>query len=174
MPIRPIPSPRPRMRIRPVSVSSHEVPPALDQESDSAPRQRKREPNRGSFPPGVSGNRRGRPTDEELARRAKKDAKVSARKVLGAKITVQTAKGPKKVETFIALVKKEVSLAADGDWRARKTIFDLAKWASIDSPDQPLHLDTASPDDLTATGQAIIDWFEEEIRGRDQDEEEGK
>ncbi|WP_420382217.1 DUF5681 domain-containing protein [Novosphingobium sp.] len=138
------------------------------------PRKPKREANGGSFAPGVSGNPNGRPTDVERAKKAKnaKGAKAAARKVLNSKIVVQTGRGPKKVSYFEALVSKEASMAAEGDWRARRTMYDLAKWAADEGAELPAHADGGSPEELTAAGQAIINWFEDDVLARERDEGE--
>jgi hypothetical protein len=174
-----IPSPRPRIRPVAQKADTEHIQHVQDDDqvlpqASTAPRKRKREPNSGSFPPGVSGNPNGRPTDVERAKKAKnaKGAKAAARKILSSKIVVQTGRGPKKVSYFEALVSKEASMAAEGDWRARKTIYDLAKWAADEGAELPAHSDTASPEELTATGKAIIDWFADDVRARDQDEGE--
>lgn len=166
----PNPSPRPRMRIRAITATglagsgspSHSEIPRIVADADPKRPKRKREPNKGSFQTGQSGNLKGRP-------REAKGVRAMIRKALDTRIEIQTAKGPKKVAIFEALLKKEVSLAAEGDWRARKTVFDLGKWALGDGADQPFKPDLSAPEDLTATGQAIIAWFKDEITTQPRD-----
>ena len=136
----PSPIPSPPRRIRPVAPKAGDTDHVQHDRDDDQVRSEastplckpKREPNSGSFPAGVSGNPNGRPTDAERAKKAKnaKGAKAAARKILSSKIVVQTGRGPKKISYFEGLVSKEASMAAEGDWRARRTIFDLAKWVA--------------------------------------------
>lgn len=171
------PSPRPRIRFRAATPVVHsaetigedhaqreETPRVI---AEPGKRRRKREPNTGSFQKGLSGNPRGRP-------RGAKGAKAMVRKALASRINVQTARGSRKVAIFEALLKKEVSLAAEGDWRARRTVFELGKWALGESAELPLEADAASAENLTETGRAIIDWFTDEITSRDLEEETGQ
>ena len=151
-------SPRPRVRIRPITngAPTETSTPRMIADAEQRRGKRKREPNKGSFGPGQSGNPKGRP-------RGAKGVKVMVRKALDTRIEIHTGKGPKKVAIIEALLKKEVSLAAEGDWRARKTVFELAKWALGDSVEQPLATEASTPEELTQTGQAIIAWFKDEI-----------
>lgn len=159
------PSPRPRIRIRatpdnaprgtPPDATTTEAP-RMVVDPEPVRRKRKREPNKGSFQPNQSGNPKGRP-------RGAKGVKAMVRKAFAMPIEIQTARGPKKVAIFEALLKKEVSMAAEGDWRARRTVFELGKWALGDTVDQPFSAHASAPEELTATGQAIIEWFKDEI-----------
>ncbi len=164
-------SPRPRIRFRAASSPTDDAQTAAPGRepgqprvtADPAGRQRKREPNRGSFAKGSSGNRRGRP-------RGAKGMKTTVRKAFASRIDLQTKRGPRRVAIFGALLKKELQLAAEGDWRARRTVFELAKWALGETGENPLNPDDTAPGELTATGQAIIDWFVDEIRAQDNPE----
>ncbi|MET3760056.1 hypothetical protein ABIB28_000580 [Sphingomonas sp. UYEF23] len=171
----PYTSPRPRMRIRAVtdiglqSTADRPGPEVSRIIADAEPKQgaRKREPNKGSFQHGQSGNPAGRP-------RGAKGVKAMVRKAFDTRIEIKSAKGPKKVRIFEALLKKEVSLAAEGDWRARKTVFDLGKWALGDSIELPLTPEASSPEQLTETGQAIIAWFKDEITEQSRNQGDGQ
>ncbi|WP_340318329.1 DUF5681 domain-containing protein [Rhizorhabdus argentea] len=122
---------------------------------------RKREPNSGSFAKGVSGNPHGRP-------KKAKGSKAIVRKVLLEAVDVRV-KGDrkKKMTTFQALVMQERKAAFDGDWRARNTMFALARWALVDLDDEASDIETPAVDasgELTDTGRAIVDWFAQEVR----------
>lgn len=129
-------------------------------EADADKDRRKRVPNKGSFQKGESGNLKGRP-------RGAKGAKVMVRNILSARTNVQIGRGEKRVVIFEALVRKEVSLAAEGDWRARRTVFELGKWALSEGSQLPLEAVSTSPEELTDTGQAILDWFADEVRAQE-------
>ena len=168
------PSPRPRIRFRPIAPQT-DIPgdyaeadgerPRLLADPPGTKKGPKREANKGSFQAGVSGNPRGRPLGA-------KGAKSTVRKALKGPVEVQTAKGRKKVAIFEAIVKKEIALAAEGDWRARKTVFELARWALGDSDEGLALSGVAAPDELTDAGRVIIDWFTDEIRARDNSTDE--
>jgi hypothetical protein len=163
------PPPRPRIRFRPIAPQT-DIPAEYAEAGGERPRLvadppgkkkgRKREPNKGSFSAGMSGNPKGRPPGA-------KGAKATIRKALNGSVDVQTAKGRKKIGIFDALIKKEIVLAVDGDWRARRTMFELARWALGDSSEGPQLLGAVAPDELTDAGRVIIDWFADEIRARD-------
>lgn len=69
------------------------------------------------------------------------------------------------------LVMTQIKLAAEGKLAALKLI--LAESARL-YPDRPVvETDHGSSAELTATDQAIIDWFADEIRGGGQDDGEG-
>jgi hypothetical protein len=153
------PSPPPRIRIRATSSGLEDARLVADPPKHHT---KKRQPNSGSFKPNASGNPKGRP-------KGASGAKATVRKALGATIHATTEKGRKKISIFEALVKKEIQLAADGDWRARRTVIDLAKWALAEvnpnaDTDQPVD---GSPHELTDAGRSIIEWFEQDIRTRD-------
>ncbi|WP_174291247.1 DUF5681 domain-containing protein [Sphingomonas bacterium] len=162
------PSPRPRIRFIPTvpsTAASMPMPPGGGDDprlvAEPGGVRRKRLPNKGSFPPHVSGNPKGRP-------KGAKGTKAIVRKILSAPVDVQTARGTRKIALFEALVKKEVALAAEGDWRARKTVFELSKWAMNDAADAPTQMTEASTAELTETGKSIIAWFEDEVTHRNQ------
>jgi len=111
-----VPSPPPRIRVLSASNTHNTFSNAAPREEGGDPlsqrivanpakQHRKREPNSGSFQTGTSGNVRGRP-------RGSKGVKVVVSKALSTRITIQTPRGPKKVEILEALIKKELSLAA--------------------------------------------------------------
>lgn len=161
------PSPRPRVRVitttplnpecEPPSGSEPEADAAQRLTADPDRRRRKRKPNKGSFPKGVSGNLRGRP-------KGAKGVKPMVRKILSGRIPIQTSRGSKKVAYLEALLKKEAAMAAEGDWRARRTIFEFAKWALGDNAELPADVATASPEELTKSGKEILAWYSEEIK----------
>ncbi|KKC26036.1 DUF5681 domain-containing protein [Sphingomonas sp. SRS2] len=163
-------SPRPRTRIvaAPDAAMGNrlvaDLPPddvdANDPASDKKP-WRKREPNCGSFAKGVSGNPYGRP-------KKAKGSKAIVRKVLLEPVDVRVkGERKKKMTTFQALVMQERKAAFEGDWRARSTMFALARWALVDVDDETGDIETPAVDaagELTDTGRAILDWFAEEVR----------
>lgn len=166
-------APRPRMRIRRISATAPKLGSnrlesttriVVDDTPNNA--KSKRKPNKGSFQKGYSGNLKGRP-------REAKGVKATIRKILETRIETKTAKGPKKLGFLEALIKKEVALAADGDWRARKTIFELAKWSHGESADEPLAPNLLSKEDITETGEAIIAWFKDEVTAQAVGQEDG-
>jgi hypothetical protein len=118
----------------------------------------RRSPNSGSFAAGKSGNPKGRP-------KGAKGVKPMVRKVLSAKTKVRDASGTHKVTILQALFHKELELAINGDWRARKTIMDLGRWAL---PEEAPASEASLPRETTATDAAILDWFAGEVRSRDE------
>jgi hypothetical protein len=122
---------------------------------------RKREPNSGSFAKGVSGNPYGRP-------KKAKGSKAIVRKVLLEAVDVRVkGERKKKMTTFQALVMQERKAAFEGDWRARNTMFALARWALVEVDDEASDIETPAVNaagELTDTGRAILDWFAEEVR----------
>lgn len=156
-------SPRPRIRAIPQNtpIDDHSPGPGVGAGdprllAEPGKPHRKREANSGSFKAGVSGNPKGRP-------RKAKGVKAMVRKALSATVPIKTSKGAKKVPVFEALVKKEVSLAAEGDWRARRTVFELGKWVMGSDVEPLLTTEHASPEALSETGKAIIEWFKDEV-----------
>lgn len=130
--------------------------PRLVVDGDDKPR-RKRAPNSGSMKKGETRNPHGRP-------KGAKGFKTLVRKVLGETTAIRTAKGTKKVSIFHALLMKELELATKGDWRARKTILELGRLAlPEESPDAVREADQPPG----AADEAILDWFEGEVRERD-------
>ena len=131
------------------------------EESTEGQKSHKREPNSGSFQKGLSGNPNGRP-------KKAKGAKAISRKALLEVVDVKMAgERSRKMTVFEALVKKERAAAFAGDWRARNTMFTLARWALVDRDDEQTNVETpavTAAGELTDTGQAILDWFAEEVR----------
>lgn len=140
-----------------------DTPPDIAEEEDA---RRKREPNSGSFKKGHSGNPKGRP-------KKAKGSKAIVRKALLESVEVKI-KGDRKskMTAFEALVMKERAAAFAGDWRARNTMFALARWALADREDERGDIDTpavTSEGELTETGQAILEWFTHEVRAHRSD-----
>jgi hypothetical protein len=79
-------------------------------------------------------------------------------------VTVRLPSGSKKLSVFEALLLKERDLAFSGDWRARRTIFELGRWAL---PEDLLEEAGVSPAIDNETDRAILEWFEEELRHKD-------
>ncbi len=128
--------------------------------SDPPAGKKKRKPNKGSFKPGVSGNKNGRP-------KGAKGTKTIVRKVLGEKVEIRTPEGPKKVTLFEGLLRKEVQRAADGDWRARNTVLMLARWALPELSPSDSDAASGTPAVDTETDNAIIAWFSGKLLGGD-------
>ena len=174
-----VPSPRPRIRIVPqsdvtasdpgsvpVEASRRRAVPRLIADAAGNPARKKREPNSGSFPVGVSGNRNGRP-------KGARGAKTIIRDELTRSLAVPTSRGSKKITIYQGLVKREISLASEGDHRARKTLLELGRWALEESADAPVLANQKTPAESSVASQAIIDWFTEEVRTRDEHPELG-
>lgn len=142
---------RPTVRVR-----TRKPPGASDQRlvADPAPPARKkRQPNSGSMKPGETRNPNGRP-------KGAKGTKAMARKVLSTKTTIKDGGVTRKVSLYHALLLKEMERALAGDWRARKMILELGRWAL---PEEDPFTSASSPVN-EATDQAILEWFEEEVR----------
>lgn len=119
------------------------------------PGRRKREPNAGSMKKGETRNPNGRP-------KGAKGIKLIARQVLLTKMVVREGGKTRKLSYFHALLLKEGQLAAEGDWRARRTMLEFGRWALADeAPSQP---GNATASEIAAADEAIIRWFEEEAR----------
>jgi hypothetical protein len=159
-------NPRPRIRMR-IPENADPLLAGLSARvtADAAEVPNKRRANSGSFTKGHSGNVKGRP-------KGAKGAKATVKKALNAVVETRTSRGVQKASIFEALVKKEIGLAVEGDWRARRTVIELAKWALNDAEGEHRPDSITSPDELTDTGRAIIDWFTEELR--EQDHTEGR
>lgn len=161
------PNPPPRIRRRPVpplrvsaSTSADKPVPTerLVADRRDEPR-KKRQPNSGSFRKGQpSANPNGRP-------KGAKGKKSIVRKILMEPVTVRLPSGPKRLSVFEALVLKERDLAFNGDPRARKTMLELARWAL---PEETLEDAGASPITDSDVDRAILDWFEDEVRQKEQ------
>lgn len=127
---------------------------------------KKRLPNSGSMKPGETRNPKGRP-------KGAKGTKAITRRVLGVKMTIRENGRPKIVTAWEAALYKERQLAFEGDWRARKTIIELGRWAFAEDPSVPSETPTAeSAAEHNAADEAIIAWFEDELARR-RDEGEG-
>ena len=147
---RPVPQPENRTRPEP-----HE---RLIADSIEGPR-KKRLPNSGSFKKGQpSCNPAGRP-------KGAKGKKAIVRKVLLERVTVRLPSGSEKLTVFEALLLRERDMAFAGDWRARKTLLELARWAL---PEDVLEEAGITPSTDSETDRAILEWFEEEVRQKEQ------
>lgn len=120
------------------------------------PDRRKRLPNSGSMKKGETRNPNGRP-------RGAKGTKSIVRKVLAAKTAVREGGRTRKVTLYHALLMKELEMAIQGDWRARKTILELGRWALPE--EAPVSVDSDQSERREAD-EAIIKWFESELKAR--------
>lgn len=152
-----------RVRIRSASSQSKGTPdPRLIADS-VGPDRRKRQPNSGSMKKGETRNPNGRP-------RGANGTKAMVRKVLAAKTTVREGGRARKVTLYQVLLMKELEMAVAGDWRARKTILELGRWALPEEAPVPVgEVDSG----LKEADEAIIKWFEGELKARP-DSESGK
>ncbi len=114
---------------------------------------KKRKANKGSYEPGVSGNPKGRP-------KGAKGTRAMVCKMLSKPTPVRFGGKTKVVPLFDALLLKEVELAANGDWRARKTVLDLARWAL------PEEVPGTKNHEATTTDDSILSWFTGEVEAR--------
>lgn len=121
--------------------------------SSFEPQLKKRKANKGSYEPGVSGNPHGRP-------KGAKGTKAMVRKMLSKPTPVRSGGKTKVVPLFDALLLKEVELAANGDWRARKTVLELARWALPEEVPGTKHHEPTTADD------SILSWFTGEVEAR--------
>lgn len=112
----------------------------------------KRKPNSGSMKPGETRNPNGRP-------KGARGTKAMARKLLSRKMDIRDGGRTRKASMYEALLLKELQMAFDGDWRARRTVLELGRWALPEA--DPVKAVASSSDD---TDRAILKWFEEEIR----------
>ena len=83
------------------------------------------------------------------------------RKILLEPVSVRLPSGPRKISVFEALYLKERDLAFSGDWRARKTMLELGRWALPEDVVEEVGLTPATDSEAD---RAILDWFEEEVR----------
>ena len=156
---------RPNIRIR---KSIKEDPPDINEarivaDTDEKLR-KKRPPNSGSMKPGETRNPNGRP-------KGAKGVKAIVRKVLHEKTEIRTTKGKRKVTIYEALLKQELQHASEGDFRARKTLIELGRWALLEeNPETTRH--TASPP--SEVDQAILDWFADDVRAMDEQKSDEK
>jgi len=130
-----------------------------------APTAKKRQPNSGSFRKGEpSRNPNGRP-------KGAKGKKSVVRKVLLEPVTVRLPGGSRKLTVFEALLLRERDLAFSGDWRARKTMLELGRWAL---PDDVLEEAGVAPATDPETDRAILEWFEEEVRQQERQKKDAE
>ncbi len=122
-------------------------------DNDDAQR-KKRKPNSGSMKKGETRNPNGRP-------KGAKGTKAMIKKLLSEMTSVREGGRSRKVTLYHALLLKEVQMAFDGDWRARKTIIELGRWALPE--ENPLAGKPAAAVS-SAADDAILSWFEDELR----------
>lgn len=154
---KPLPPVRVRRRAQPQQQPADSPPKTrgrLIVDPDDRPR-KKRLPNSGSFKKGEpSRNPNGRP-------KGAKGHKAVVRKILLEPVSVRLPTGPRKISVFEALYLKERDLAFSGDWRARKTMLELGRWAL---PEEVVEEAGLQPVTDSEADRAILDWFEEEVR----------
>lgn len=159
------PGPPVRIRRRPLPRTEAGEQPASPERliADSSDRPRKKRlPNRGSFKKGEpSRNPKGRP-------KGARGKKAIVRRVLEERVQVRLPSGTKKLSVFEALVLKERDLAFGGDWRARKTVLELGRWAM---PEDVLEEAGVVPVTNAETDRAILEWFEDEVREKDRNKQ---
>lgn len=144
---------RMRVRVRPDPNSeTMETAKRLVVALDDRPR-KKREPNSGSMKKGETRNPNGRP-------KGAKGTKAIARKILSKPTAIRDGGRTRKVSFYQALLQKEARMAAEGDWRARKTVFDMGRWALPEESPQPLREVAAEANE---TDEAILAWFAQEV-----------
>lgn len=144
--------PKIRIRTRDTSIDASRI----IAECADQPR-KKRQPNSGSMKPGETRNPNGRP-------KGAKGVKTIVRRVLHETTEIRTATGKRKVTIYEALLQKELQRASEGDWRARKTLIELGRWAlPEENPEKPRQ----SSEPVTEADAAIIDWFADQIRTGD-------
>lgn len=117
------------------------------------PGRKKRLPNAGSMKKGETRNPNGRP-------KGAKGTKALVKKVLSEKTTVREGGRSRRVTLYNALLLKEVQLAFAGDWRARKTVLELGRWAL---PEESPHTDKSASASSSEADEAILAWFESEL-----------
>lgn len=121
---------------------------------------KKRQPNSGSMKPGETRNPNGRP-------KGAKGTKAIIRKVLGAKTPIRENGRQRMVTRWEAVVLRELQLASEGEWRARKTIIELGRWAFPEA--EPGKSVSTSFEEISAVDLGILDWFESEALRRKQE-----
>lgn len=126
------------------------------------PGRRRREPNAGSMKKGETRNPNGRP-------KGAKGIKLIAREVLLTKMVVREGGKTRRLSYYHALLMKEGQLAAEGDWRARRTMIELGKWALADVT--PSERGEATASETAAVDEVIIKWLEEEVLARSKDDD---
>jgi hypothetical protein len=144
---------RTRLQRQPTTDTSSEASVRLIADHPEA--RKKRAPNSGSFKKGEpSRNPQGRP-------KGARGKKAMVAKVLTEPVKVRLPTGQRTLTVFQALLMKERDLAFSGDWRARKTMIELGRWAL---PEDVLQEAGVPAETSTETDQAILAWFEEEAR----------
>lgn len=89
-----------------------------------------------------------------------KGTKAMVRKMLRKPTPVRSGGKTKSIPPFFALVLEEIELAANGDWRARKTVLDLARWALPEDVPGTKHHEPTTADD------SILQSFTGEVEAR--------
>ena len=123
----------------------------------------KNPPLHSRFQKGQSGNPKGSP-------RGAKSLPTIIRELLGAKIPVQTAQGPRKISRIEGFMMKRAELAAKGDHRALDAMIRM--WA--DHGPQEEKVDAAERDAaLTETDAAMLEVLKEMYRAEFAQEQAG-
>jgi hypothetical protein len=94
-----------------------------------------------------------------------------ARKVLLEPVTIRTPGGQRKVPMYLALLLQERDLAFQKEWRARKAMLEIGRWALAEDILEEAGVSTANDEE---TDRAIIEWFEEEIRLKELQNKDGE
>ena len=71
---------------------------------------------------------------------------------------------------YLALLLQERDLAFQKDWRARRALLDIGRWALAEDI---LEEAGVSPANDEETDRAIIEWFEQEIRLKELQKKDG-
>ena len=144
---------RTRRRISTAGGDERLVADPVDDPADG--QRKKRLPNSGCMKKGETRNPNGRP-------KAARGTKALVKKLLSEKTSVREGGRSRRITRYHALLLKELQMAFDGDWRARRTIIELGRWALLE--DNPLAAKPAQPGS-NATDEAILAWFEAEVHG---------
>lgn len=100
------------------------------------------------FPAGRSGNPRGRP-------KGSRNFKTILAAAMHEKVTIRTAKGPKKITKLEALIQKTINDALTGDVRSTRIMLDMLARAGLDSEVGDA-IDTVSARDLSEEDRMIL------------------
>lgn len=163
VPVEPL-QPSPRARTRPPA----DVPPSDPNRNPDGSYiiGKYRPPPEHRFPPGVSGNKKGRPKEA-------KGVNTMTVEILGAKMPVRTASGERRMTTPEFALHKMRELVGKNNLRAILAVLDRWRQAVPDPVIDPKSSSPA-PTQLTDTDRAILDMFAEDIRdqiSRDADSE---
>jgi hypothetical protein len=144
---------RTRVRVRPDPNSEMmETAKRLVVALEDRPR-KKREPNSGSMKKGETRNPKGRP-------KGAKGTKAMVRKILSTPTAIRDGGRTRKVSLYQALLLKEVQMAFGSDWRARRTVLELGRWAlPEESPQAP----NDAVGEVSKTDDAILAWYAQEV-----------